>query len=315
MNERWRDCHVTALIAGVFATLILSTTASAELKTSTQSEIGIKGYCIVCVVEAKRWVKGKAEYPVTYDGRTYLFPGTESRNLFVANPQKYAPVLNGDSVVSYVNSGKRRAGSVRFATLHKKRVYMFASSEERREFRANIAKFENGDVAFSGYCPVCLASEKKVPGRTEYSLNHCGVRYLFPGEKERIAFLREPDRFAVKSAAVASKAGSSNAKKQTTSKGSDSALVTIDGKTGCAGCEHGVSPIGAPDELGLAVIDANGKVFVVEDAHTLYPHLYENRFDGHKVKLTGKIIRKTDEAIWVKPESLKVTETRSTEAT
>lgn len=307
MKESWRLRHSVLVFVVAIATSISSNAVKAELKTSSQPQIGIKGYCIVCVVEAKRWVKGTTDYPVTYDGMTYLFPGTESRNLFVANPQKYAPVLNGDSVVSFAKSGKRVAGSVRYATLHKKRVYMFSNSDERREFRANIKKFENADVAFSGNCPVCMAGEKKVPGRAEFSLNHCGVRYLFPGEKERIVFLRDPEKYAIGERARDASAKATSAStvtERTTLKVANPAYVTIVGKTGCAACEHGVSPIGAPNELGLAVIAAGGKIFVVEDAHQLYPALYKDRFDGHSVKLVGKIVRQTEKATWIKPESL-----------
>ena len=64
------------------------------------------------------------------------------------------------------------------------------------------------------------------------------------------------------------------------------------GKSGCAGCDHGVSPIGAPDELGLAVNAADGKVYVVENAHKLFPKVYEERFAGLPLEVSGKVLKR-----------------------
>lgn len=238
---------------------------------------------------------------MTYDGITYLFPGTESRNLFIRNPQKYAPVLNGDSIVEFAKSGKRIPGTVKYATLHKNRVYLFANADERKEFHRNVRRYEIADIAFSGNCPVCMVDgEKEVRGKRQYSTQHCGLRYFFPSEQQKLAFLRNPARYVKQ---LKSSQKTSPAKSTTTTR--TTSTVSVSGRTGCAACEHGVHPIGAPDELGLAVIDGSGHVFVVEDAHRLYPNLYKNRFDGHSVQLVGEVVKETSKATWVKVRSLK----------
>ena len=78
------------------------------------------------------------------------------------------------------------------------------------------------------------------------------------------------------------------------------------GKTGCAGCTYGVKPIGAPDELGLAVVDGDGKVYVIEESHTRWPDLYEHRFDGQQVKVSGEIVKSEGNIIWLQPTELSV---------
>ncbi|MBI3464694.1 MAG: hypothetical protein HY000_16810 [Planctomycetes bacterium] len=84
--------------------------------------------------------------------------------------------------------------------------------------------------------------------------------------------------------------------------------MTVQGKSGCAGCDHGVVPIGSPNELGLAVNAADGQVYVVEDAHKLYPKVYEQRFEGLALEVTGKVLKRSGKIVWIQPSQLKVVE-------
>ena len=83
-------------------------------------------------------------------------------------------------------------------------------------------------------------------------------------------------------------------------------VITIKGKSTCAGCEHGLVPIGASDTLGLAINATDGKVYVIEDAHKLYPDVYKKRFDELRLQVTGSVLKQNDKATWVQPSQLKV---------
>lgn len=65
-------------------------------------------------------------------------------------------------------------------------------------------------------------------------------------------------------------------------------------------------PIDAPDQLGLAVKAKDGTVYVVENAHKLYPQVYENRFEGLPLAVTGKVIKRDGKITWIQPTTLKV---------
>ncbi len=82
--------------------------------------------------------------------------------------------------------------------------------------------------------------------------------------------------------------------------------MTVNGKSGCAGCDHGVVPIGSPNELGLAVTTTDGTVYVVENAHKLYPKIYQARFEGLSLAVIGKVIQRIGKITWIQPTSLKV---------
>ncbi len=137
---------------------------------------------------------------------------------------------------------------------------------------------------------------KDVPGKPEFTAIHQGLRYQFVSDKERQVFLANPAKFAA----------AATSKEPASAKIASNAIVTVKGKSACAGCEHGVAPIGAPDELGLAVNAPDGRVYVVEDAHKLYPDVYEKRYDGLPLQVSGTVLKTDGQITWIKPKSLKV---------
>ncbi len=46
------------------------------------------------------------------------------------------------------------------------------------------------------------------------------------------------------------------------------------------------------DTLGLAVNTNDGEVYVIEDAHELYPKVYEKRYDGLSIQISGKVLKR-----------------------
>jgi len=261
-----------------------------------QSNLGLEGYCPVCVVEMKKWVRGKPEHRTTYDGKTYYFPSQELKAKFLSDPAKYVPALGGDCTVCFAN-GKRMAGDIHFASLYDHRLFLFPGEDQRQEFMAHSDKYADVDLALEGNCAVCRATMgQDVAGKPEFAAFYRGMRYLFPSPKERRMFLADPEKFA------AEPAGDEGAAKEQPGRG----VLVVRGKSGCAGCEHGVAPIGAPDTLGLAVTADDGQVYVVEDAHQLYSDVYERRFDGLPLEVSGTALKSEGKITWIQPRKLKV---------
>ncbi len=283
---------LAALAAGV---AIARGEPNASTSKSKQSSLALGGYCPVCVIEMKKWVRGNPEHQVTYDGKTYRFPGEKQKQTFLANPNKYVPALGGDCTVCYAKTGKRVPGNIRHAVFHDKRLFLFPGANEKKEFLANPKKYANVDLALNGDCAVCKAdANKDVPGKPEFTAIHQGLRYQFPSDKQRNMFLANPAKYAVKPL-VPKQLANAAAK-----------LITVQGKSGCAGCDHGVHPIGAGKTLGLAVNAPDGKVYVVEDAHELYPNVYEKRFDELSLQVSGKVLKHDGKFTWIQPSELKV---------
>jgi len=169
---------------------------SGSRKASSKNLIALEGYCPVCIIDMKKWVRGVPQYQAKYDGKTYYFPGTEQQKVFLADPAKYVPALGGDCVVCLANAKKRVPGNIRLAAYHGNRLFLFPSSKPKKEFLTNREKYENVDLAIQGLCPVCrVEMGKDVPGKPEIAVVHNGMRYLFPAEKQRQMFLANPAKY------------------------------------------------------------------------------------------------------------------------
>ena len=180
---------MTTRILATLAVILIPMAANA-------AEPALGGNCPVCLVETGKAVPGSDKQTATFDRQVYYFPSAKEKEMFLANPVQYAPVLGGDCVVCRVNAGVRMPGKVEFAAVHDKRTYLFPSAKERDAFKADPKKYESADVGFGGYCSVCLVNAKKwVAGKPEFVSVYDGVRYFFPGAHEKKAFEADPAKF------------------------------------------------------------------------------------------------------------------------
>jgi YHS domain-containing protein len=263
--------------------------------------IGLEGYCPVCILDARKWEKGSPEHSATYDGLEYHFPNDAVKEKFLANPARYVPALGGDCIVCYAKLGKRVPGNVEHAARHDNRIFLFPGAKEQQAFLSNPKEFADADLALKGDCAVCLVHHaKRVPGKPEFTEIRDGFRYLFPSAREQAEFRKDPARYAVgavKQQTKASEEGPRPAAKD---------LLTVTGTTTCAGCEHGVTPIQNPEELGLAVNTEDGKVVIVEKAHKLYARAYKDRYAGQEVRVSGHVLKQKGRFTWIEPTELTV---------
>lgn len=288
------------LLTAIVLTLVTATgdARSARADHRDDHRVGLGGYCPVCILDAKKWERGSSAHRVNYDRVEYQFPNEAIQQTFLADPAKYVPALGGDCVVCYAKLGKRVPGNIHHTAIHQGRLFLFPNDQEKQAFLDNPREFADVDLALDGECSVCLTKlGKHVPGKPEYTAIHNGLRYQFPSDRERQAFLKNPAEFArvAKTQAMQTRLFPMTDNAQT---------LSATGRTGCAGCEHGVTPLGAPDELGLAVNTSDGQVIVVEGAHENYPKLYEGRFSGTRVKVTGKVLKRDGKITWLRPETL-----------
>lgn len=275
------------------AILVLLALATGRATAATDARLAMQGYCPVCVMEMKQWVKGKPEFSSVYDGREYRFPDAKAKAAFDADPAKFVPALGGDCVVCLDHKGERVPGDVKFSARHKGRIYLFPAEGPKQEFMAAPEKFENADLALDGRCAVCLAMGHEVAGREEFAAYHQGMRYLFPSAKERDAFLANPEKYAVQQAGSAMSEPAEGKE-----------FVSITGASGCAACSYGVHPIGDKNSLGLAVTADDGDVYIVEGAEEAYPEIFKQRFDKLSLRVEGDVIRRQGRYAWIEPASV-----------
>lgn len=286
-----------SLVLTALAIAVSSVPAQDQSESIKRSAVALDGYCPVCIVDMKEWVAGSPAYTAEYDGAVYRFPSEQVREKFLSNPTRYVPALGGDCAVCYARGGKRVPGSVYFTAFHRQRLYLFPDEKQKQAFVDDPAAFADVDLAYDGNCAVCqVEMNKGVPGKPEFTAHHNGFRYLFPAEEQRKMFLENTAKYAVATPQAEESVSA------TTPPG-EGEPVSIGGKSACAFCEYGLKPLGS-DELGLAIVTDEGDIYVVEDAHELYPEVYEGRFEGLQLKVTGVPLKREGRTIWLKPSNL-----------
>ena len=278
---------VKSIVALTFATTLAIGAATCQ---ESQAKVGLDGYCPVCIVKAKKWMKGNKEFASKFDGKIYYFPGPKEKELFDAAPEKFVPALGGDCVVCKAKAGKRVAGSVKFASRFKDRVFLFPSDKEREMFQKDPAAFADVDIAIKGNCIVCKKmAGKAVKGREKFTAVYKGMRYLFPSDRERQAFIKSPMDFVTTD----------------THSTENTSFTFVSGRAGCAACEHGIRPIKNSKELGLAINASDGNIYVIEDAHKKWPKIYKDRFDSIAISAKGKVIKTAGRVSWIEASDVK----------
>lgn len=95
------------------------------------------GYCPVELLENEDWVKGEARFAVEYGGQTYFCAGATQKRRFQTNPERYAPVCNGQDPVLLVDQRTRVDGVIEHCVVYDGRLYVFSGVTSLARFRAN----------------------------------------------------------------------------------------------------------------------------------------------------------------------------------
>ena len=90
---------------------------------------------------AKRWAKGDTQWGAIHRGRTYLFASSEAQRRFLANPDAYSPVIEGNDPVLALDNRQLVPGSRTLGVFFEKRVYLFSCEETLRRFEQNPKRY------------------------------------------------------------------------------------------------------------------------------------------------------------------------------
>lgn len=180
--------------AVVILLTLLAADPAAHAQPIRRHEVG--GYDLTQLIDRHRLIKGSSRFAVRYDRRTYHFASRQSKQLFLKDPARYVPVLSGDCVVCYADSGERVAGSHQQALIHNHRLYLFPSERTKQRFAANPSLYENVDLAAGGRSVVWLVNYRRdVAGERRWTAIVDGLRYQFTSDAERREFLRNRIRY------------------------------------------------------------------------------------------------------------------------
>ena len=115
-------------IAPVVAPQVAVTAPAAE------SPLAMDGFCPVTLVHQSEWKKGDAKFGVVHKNRTYLFSSWSEQQLFLANPDKYAPGLSGHDPVILAEHGQWVEGKRNYGVFFGDQFFLFSDAATREEF-------------------------------------------------------------------------------------------------------------------------------------------------------------------------------------
>jgi YHS domain-containing protein/thiol-disulfide isomerase/thioredoxin len=103
--------------------------------------LGLDGFCPVSLSEKHVWVAGDLRFGMQHHGRTYLFAGPEEQQKFLANPDRFSPVMSGDDPVLALDQGQHVAGSRMYGVSYADHVYLFTSEQTLQIFQQNPKRY------------------------------------------------------------------------------------------------------------------------------------------------------------------------------
>lgn len=103
--------------------------------------VALDGYCPVTLAETEQWTAGDPRLGVEHQGRTYLMAGEAQRQRFLANPNRYAPVLGGADPVLAADAKSDVPGRTEHCVVYDGRLYMFSSAAMLARFHQNPKKY------------------------------------------------------------------------------------------------------------------------------------------------------------------------------
>jgi YHS domain-containing protein len=105
------------------------------------SPFGLDGYCPVTLSEKFQWTKGDRKWGAVHRGQTYLFASNAAQQQFMADPDRYSPVLSGIDAVRWTDAGYQIEGKRNYGVVYGGHVYLFEDASSRQRFEANPQRY------------------------------------------------------------------------------------------------------------------------------------------------------------------------------
>jgi protein disulfide-isomerase len=97
--------------------------------------LGLEGFCPVSLAQKETWERGDPRWGAVHRGRTYLFASASHQQQFLADPDRYSPVLSGYDTTRFVDYGEPVEGKRRHGMWFRGKMYLFAEEGSLERFQ------------------------------------------------------------------------------------------------------------------------------------------------------------------------------------
>jgi hypothetical protein len=135
----------------VMHSALVNTAESIELVATESSGVAIKGYDTVAYFTEGKAIKGNPEFTYTWHDAQWQFANAHRRDLFAADPERYAPQFGG-FCSNALTVGKVVAADPEQWTIVDGKLYIKYNSSSRDRWRDNkAAKIEQANETWAKY--------------------------------------------------------------------------------------------------------------------------------------------------------------------
>ena len=138
MRQKRKQILTITLLAGLFAVLPAAARAEALVETIVTDPltgVALEGYDPVSYFTDAAPQPGSADYEYEWQGVSWYFASAANRDVFMRNPDIYAPQFGGHCVMS-LSRGFLSDGQPRLYVIDKMKLYLFYSPANREAFLA-----------------------------------------------------------------------------------------------------------------------------------------------------------------------------------
>jgi YHS domain-containing protein len=106
--------------------------------------VAMEGYCPVTLAAERKWKKGQAQFGAVHRRRTFLFTSEAAQQKFLADPDRFSPVMVGYDPVKFMQTGELVDGRATYSLTYRKQVYLFTDDASLKTFWTNPSQFTEG---------------------------------------------------------------------------------------------------------------------------------------------------------------------------
>ena len=103
--------------------------------TESEFKLALDGFCPVSLTLRETWQQGDPRWGAYHRGRTYLFASPTFRQQFMADPDRYSPVLAGYDPTRFIDQGDPVEGQRQHGMWFRGRMYLFAEEASLERFQ------------------------------------------------------------------------------------------------------------------------------------------------------------------------------------
>lgn len=129
--------HLSRLLQLLCFVAWFGTASAASLIDGADTGPAVDGYDTVAYFTDAKAVKGNKAYSTSYAGATWLFSSAEHRDLFIDNPQAYAPQYAGHCALATAHGGVASGDPTRWNIIDKK-LYLNTNLIANQIWKNNI---------------------------------------------------------------------------------------------------------------------------------------------------------------------------------